>query len=192
MKTLSLLIITSACTLLFNIGSSGIKSVNLSDEEFELYEMVMEYRRENNLKSIPISISLTYVAQKHCDNLSSLNMDYSTLCSLHSWVSTEENNGCCYPESDECMISKPSELTNYSYDGYEIATSYEAVFSHPMPSEIALESWKNSKDHNNVILNLENWSSFKWNAIGIGNRNGIACIWFGTEVDEDGAPGLPW
>ena len=41
----------------------------LSDEERKLYKLLMEYREENGLPNIPLSASLTSVAQTHVKDL---------------------------------------------------------------------------------------------------------------------------
>ena len=40
-------------------------SQDLTGEEKKLYNLIMEYRKDNKLKKIPISSSLTLVAQIH-------------------------------------------------------------------------------------------------------------------------------
>lgn len=41
----------------------------ISDAEYELYELIMEYRAEKGLKRIPLSNALTFVAQTHCKDM---------------------------------------------------------------------------------------------------------------------------
>jgi uncharacterized protein YkwD len=52
------------------IGTSIISySQVLSDEESKLYNIIMQYRNEKGLPDIPLSKSLTFVAQTHVQDL---------------------------------------------------------------------------------------------------------------------------
>ena len=77
------------------------------------------------------------------------------------------------------MWDKPSELTSYKGNGYEISywTSGTAT------AEGALSVWKSSSDHNAVIINQGIWDNNNWQAIGIGIYKGFAVVWFGEEKD---------
>jgi uncharacterized protein YkwD len=157
------------------INSLSTYSQVLSDEEKKLYNIIMEYRKANGLPSIPLSPSLTYVAQMHCKDLDQ-NIGYLT----HAW------SNCSYDGRDKktypCMWLKPSELTKYKGYGYECAHGgnggYEAT------AQSSFNGWKNSTPHNAVILNQGIWND-KWNAIGVGIFNGYAAIWFGNEIDNE-------
>ena len=77
------------------------------------------------------------------------------------------------------MWSKPSELTDYTGNGYEIAF-WKSDF---VDARTALDSWKTSPAHNIVILNNGIFSNLKWNAIGIAIYGQYSCVWFGEEKD---------
>ncbi len=58
----------------------------LSAEERTLYDLIMAYRKENKLGPIPLSESLTYVAQTHARDLTShYTFDVRNKCNPHSW-----------------------------------------------------------------------------------------------------------
>jgi uncharacterized protein YkwD len=162
-------------TLLFLFNHLVSFSQVLSVEERKLYNNIMEYRRENGLPAIPLSASLTYVAQMHCKDLVE-NIGYLT----HAWSNCpyDAGNSATYP----CMWKKPSELTKYKGYGYECAHGGSGGYI--ANAESSLNSWKSSKPHNAVILNQGIWNSHKWNAIGVGILNGYAVIWFGEELDN--------
>ncbi|MFN8249721.1 MAG: CAP domain-containing protein [Ferruginibacter sp.] len=143
----------------------------------------MKYRKSKGLPAIPLSKSLTTVAQVHARDLEE-NYSPDPKCNLHSW----SNNGnwipVCYTKDHakaELMWSKPGELTKYQGKGYEIAFAEDEAYL--ANAENALEAWKSSKDHNAVILNRGIWKK-KWNAIGIGINGSYAVIWFGNEPDK--------
>jgi uncharacterized protein YkwD len=74
------------------------------------------------------------------------------------------------------MWNKPRELTRYPGQGYE--NSAVGVTS---PDE-ALQSWRSSPAHNDVILSRDIWTS-PWRAIGADVHEGFAMLWFGKEPD---------
>ncbi len=173
--------------------TSAKVEARLSAEELKLYNLVMTYRKANQLPDIPLSLSLTYVAQEHCKDLYTNKPDLQKNCNTHSWSDKGTWSSCCYtPDHKQsgCMWNKPRELTSYKADGFEIACgSSEAIYDHfVMTADYALDSWKGSVHHNNVLLNKDIWKAVKWNAIGIGIYKGFAVIWFGQETDAAGAP----
>lgn len=152
----------------------------LNDEERKLYTLILKYRTEKGLRSIPFSSSLTLVAQMHVKDLFNNRPDQGN-CNPHSWSSKGSWTPCCYSSDHSqaaCMWSKPKELTSYKGNGYEIAfwASDEATAAE------ALESWINSPGHNEVIINQGIWKG-QWNAIGVGLYKNYAVVWFGNELD---------
>lgn len=147
-----------------------------STEERKLYDLIMQYRKENGLSSIPLSRSLTYVAQTHVKDLVE-NIGHLT----HAWSSCEYDAGNM--KTYNCMWLKPRELTTYKGFGYECAHGGSGGYVATALS--SLNSWKNSTAHNAVILNQGIWANMKWKAIGVGILNGYACIWFGEEFDSN-------
>jgi uncharacterized protein YkwD len=160
----------------------------LSIEEKKLYDMIMEYRKEKRLPIIPLSISLTFVAQTHVKDLVNNKPD-NVNCNAHSWSSNGNWTSCCYtPDHTQSkyMWSKPRELTSYQGNGYEIACgSNQCCSNFIMTADYALQSWKSSQGHNEVIINLGIWNDNNWGAIGIGLYKGFAVVWFGQEHDNN-------
>lgn len=157
------------------------KKEKTTDYEDDLSEVINQYRADNGLKEIPISPSLTHVAELHVKDLAE-NQPAQGECNLHSWSDNGDWNACCYtPDHAQasCMWDKPRELTNYTGNGYEIS----AWYSGEMNTEQALSQWQNSEGHNNVILSRDIWSDAEWNAIGAAIYDGYAVVWFGKEVD---------
>jgi hypothetical protein len=154
----------------------------LTSEEIELYNLIMEYRRSNKLPVIPLSKSLTIVAKTHIDDLIK-NNPISRRCNGHSWSDKGPWSPCCYTDDHanaDCMWSKPRELTNYEGNGYEIF----AQSSIKLSARQALELWKSSKGHNAVILNEGVWED-EWKAIGLGLKGGFGVVWFGNHLDVE-------
>jgi hypothetical protein len=175
------------CFILFSNGFISAQSISL--EEQKLYNLIMEYRRENGLPSIPLSGALTFVAQTHVKDLQTSGLVNGT-CNMHSWSNNGSWTSCCYTSDHakaSCMWEKPRELTNYNGNGYEISYGSYGMNASALG---ALNSWKGSSGHNAVIINQGIWSNHNWSAIGIGISNGYAVVWFGKEVDYSAKPTL--
>jgi len=159
---------------------------DLSADEQQLYDQIMEYRASNGLPPIPLSNSLTYVAKSHVYDLAN-NYTLNDTCNMHSWSSKGAWSGCCYTSDHakaSCMWDKPREMTPYSENGYEIAyggCSTSACAR--VTAESALNGWKGSSGHNAVILNQGGWDK-KWEAIGIGMNRNYAVAWFGRQQER--------
>ena len=158
---------------------------NLSNEETELYNIIMQYRYSKGLSKIPLSKSLTFVAQTHVKDLANNKPDVGD-CNAHSWSNKGNWTPCCYTSDHaraKCMWDKPSELTSYKGSGYEIACGDNGCCSEfIMTADYALKSWKKRSGHNAVIINQGNWNR-SWKAIGIGIYKGFAVVWFGHKRD---------
>jgi hypothetical protein len=155
-----------------------------SAEAIELIALVNDYRAENNLPPIPASPSLCTVATTHVHDLVD-NSPHTQPggCNLHSWSDQGSWTACCYTPDHaqaQCMWDKPGELTIYPGNGYENAAS--GVGS---PAQ-ALDLWKSSPPHNEVILNLGIWASYPWQALGADVYQGYSVLWFGAEADPAG------
>jgi hypothetical protein len=192
MKYKLLLFLVFFFTVSFNLPGSKQKNagVTISAEELKLYNLIMEYRHSKKLPKIPLSKSLTYVAQTHCKDLSINKPDRSPGCNAHSWSDKGTWSSCCYTadhKQSSCMWNKPKELTNYAGHGFEIACSSS---DDKMTAVTALECWKKSYHHNNVIVNRDVWKKTEWNAVGVGIYNGISTVWFGKLTDREGEPSL--
>ncbi len=151
---------------------------NVDSEETTLYNLVNEYRAEKGLPVISLSPALSLVANRHVRDLQE---NAGTL--THSW------SNCVYDSSDSstypCMWEAPQRLgTSYTGNGYENAYSS----SSSVTAVGALEDWKQSNLHNEVILNQSTWKDITWNALGIGIYKNYAVIWFGEKNDNSSEP----
>lgn len=165
---------------------SQTKDTCVTTEEMKLYNLIMDYRAQNNLPKIPLSRSLSYVAHQHSWDLD-VNQPVGGECNMHSWSKKGPWKACCYtPDHKQAkgMWEKPSELTGYKHTGYEISCGG----SNDLSAETALDSWQGSEHHNDVILNKSIWEKYTWNSIGISIHGKYAVVWFGAEVDEAGEP----
>lgn len=157
----------------------------ISSEEQKLYQLLNEHRNQYGLQAIPLSVSLTNVAQTHVRDLSNYPPSQYGQCNLHSWSDNGPWSSCCYTPDHaqaQCMWSKPKELTSYTGAGYEIS-----AMATTMSAQTALNIWKASSGHNAVMINQSTWAGVTWNAVGVGINNNYAVIWFGEEKDPAGA-----
>lgn len=162
----------------------------LTDEEKELATLINEYRVALGLEPFTISRSLTTVARAHVIDSNNYSpaqgVDQRGIkCNLHSWSINGSWSPVCYTSDHQYaqqMWDKPRELTSYTGNGYEISVgSYGGSIS---PSK-ALDLWKGSSGHNNVIIGAGSWSTLT--IMGVGINEGYAHVWFGKEPD----PALP-
>lgn len=157
----------------------------VSSQEKLMLKLINDYRKSKKLTAIAISPELTKVAKIHANDLNTNHPDKGK-CNIHSWSDKGKWKTCCYTEDHKnanLMWSKPSELTNYKGNGYEIA--YKSFYS-PSPKE-ALELWKKSPGHNSVITQSGIFKNSKWKAIGIAVEENYILIWFGAEADKETA-----
>jgi hypothetical protein len=155
-----------------------------SPEALELIDLVNEYRAENALPAIPASPSLCTVATAHVHDLND-NSPHTQPggCNLHSWSDQGPWSACCYTPDHaqaQCMWDKPGELSIYPGNGYE-----NAAYGVGSPAQ-ALDLWKSSPPHNEVILNLGIWANYPWQALGADVYQGYSVLWFGAEPDPAG------
>lgn len=171
----------------------------LSQVEFDLYKLLMQYRADNGLPSIPLSSSLTTLAGRHAtdtySNIWQAGLSLPQGANLHSW-----SDAAYFADhrTPSVMWEAPQRLgTPYPGNGFEIsAAGYTDI-------EAALDGWKGSAGHNNVILNKDIWTDADWGAIGVGVHQTesydfslpyggmVYHVWFGREADPAGPPELP-
>lgn len=161
----------------------------VSDEEYRLYRLINEYRKQKKLPGIPLSESLCTVAAAHAWDLQENHPDTDE-CNMHSWSDAGPWSDCCYTEDHEqadCVWSKPSEITDYEGYGYEIAY-YSSIGDDPLSDMAgsALEAWKDSPGHRHMIINSYGWRRMKWQAIGVAIYENYAVVWFGEKEDPEG------
>jgi hypothetical protein len=165
-----------------SLVTAGPAHADLSPSEEELYELIMEYRKEKGLPTIPVSKSLSYVAKLHVRDLETHALPASS--SVHSWSKDGPWESVTYTPDNryaQLMWSKPREITNYRGNGYEIAY----MDSIGVRSQDAFIRWKLSGLHDAVIVNKGDWNRLDWKAIGIGIFGRYAAVWFGEEVDPE-------
>jgi len=152
----------------------------LGTKEADLARLINEYRAENNLPAIPLSPSLSLVANRHVRDLA-MNIKKLT----HEW------SDC--PDIVECMWDAAKRLGT-AYPGKVFENAYWTARATVVTAE-ALESWKEKgfplaeQEHNNVILEKLAWKGKNWQALGIGIYNGYAAMWVGQAVDPASSNG---
>lgn len=161
----------------------------LNPQEALLADLVNDYREENGLARVPIAFSLSSVGQWHVWDLET-NDAWGGRCNLHSWSDARPSlwDPMCYTDDHAQaaqMWNKPRQISDGDYDsnGYENA----AWNSGTITAAGALEGWKSSVGHNQVILNLGAWAGQTWRGLGVGVSQHFAVLWFGTLTDPLGS-----
>lgn len=169
--------------------TSDVAGVCLSPAEAELARLINEYRVSVGLPALPVSKSLTLVAQQHAwDSIN--NNPFTEQCNMHSWsgnVNPALQQGTwtavCYTADHANMAgmhSKPREIAGYPADGYENSHWASAGAS---PGS-AINGWRNSPGHNAVITEQNGWGPFL--ALGVGISGQYAHMWVGEVADPAG------
>jgi uncharacterized protein YkwD len=182
-----------AAVTLIDLDVDGNTQITLSSEEELLYNLIMEYRKENGLPPIPLSKSLTFVAQTHAKDLDTPGVVTGN-CNGHSWSANGNWKSCCYTadhSKPHCIWDKPRELTCvsdngltcYRGNGFEIADGYYGLDG-IMNAQTALRDWKGSPGHNATLVNGGSFSR-PWKAIGVGISRHFATVWFGHEAESE-------
>ncbi|WP_213587510.1 S-layer homology domain-containing protein [Paenibacillus sp. J2TS4] len=156
----------------------------LSSKEQQLADLINEYREELGLPAMQVSKSLTKVARYHVYD-SHVNQPSGEDCNLHSWSDKGDWTGGCYTRDHKnasLMWDKPKEITNNSYEGLGFEISYWNSLE-ATPTN-ALEGWKKSPGHNDVIIGVDYWSKLRF--MGVSVEGNYAHVWFGIEEDPNG------
>jgi len=169
-----------------NVTEEAMANRYNNDEAFFLAEKINQYRTEQGLPAIPISNTMTAVAQSHVNDLE--NTPLIEGCTLHSWSDKGNWSHCCYTADHaqvQCALDKPREISHNHYlsDGYEIVAQNDNF----MTADQALQQWKESEAHNTAILNQNKWTNHHWQAMGIAISAHHAAVWFGEDVDVLGS-----
>lgn len=167
-----------------NTASVSVTLVVRGVDTTELVAAVNAYRVSQGLPAVTVSKSLTRVADAHVRDLE-LNAPHGGVCNLHSWSSNGSWTPCCYTGDHaqaQCMWRKPREITGgvYTGNGYENAAGGG---SGNLTTSAALNLWRGSQPHHDVILNRGVWANLTWRAIGAANSGRYAVLWFGEQVD---------
>ncbi len=160
--------------------------VCLNEDEIRLAELINNFRKENKLPPVALSVSLTQVAKTHVYDLQTNNPDTS-ICSTASWSNKGSWKACCYNPyvlHEECMWDKPKELTSYVYRGYELSYYEERIIQ--VDSLFAL--WKTTNEASEMLLTKGAYHDKKWEAMGLAIGENYACVWFGQRIDSKGKP----
>jgi hypothetical protein len=165
----------------------------LTAEETKLGSLINEYRASLGLPNIPLSRSLSTVAQWHVRDLEWNNPNSGSdarglPCNAHSWSDEGAWTPVCYTSDHfyaEGMWFKPREITNgvYPTHGFEIAMGGVGWTA---TAATSLAAWQSSPPHNNVIIEQGPWAGYRWPAMGIGLYEGYAVVWFGRTTDPAG------
>lgn len=165
-----------------------LREYGLSEAEANLYYLINEYRESLGLSKLSFSKSLTSVARAHVkdshDYTPRLQLDSRGIQgNLHSWSNNGNWSGGAYTPDHahaQIMWDKPSELTDYKGTGYEISV-YHSIGIDP---KLALDLWKSSPGHNEVIIGDNDWSFIT--TMGVAMDKNYSHVWFGGDEDPAG------
>ena len=165
----------------------ALKAMGLTEKEAKLYYMINAYRESLGLPKLSFSKSLTEVARAHVRDSNTYTPENQVDSrgiqgNLHSWSANGSWTPVVYTSDHHYMYdmwSKPREITNYTGNGYEISASGRRI-----SPETALDLWKDSPGHNQVMATTGMWSDLK--TMGVSIDGHYAHVWFGSDADPDG------
>ncbi|CAF3565177.1 unnamed protein product [Rotaria sp. Silwood1] len=170
----------------------GTTFYGMNAKEKEIFKLINNHRQQNGLAPLQPSANLAYVAHTHAVDIIENSPDVNG-GNMHSW----SNRGHWKPvryTSDHAqaslMWSKPSEISNYKFNGYEISHGYDHNARQSMTVEPrkAVDGWKQSPGHNGVIIQKGTFKNTPMKTMGVGVYKGYACVWFGEKLDTFPAP----
>eukprot|EP01089_Gocevia_fonbrunei_P002738 TRINITY_DN12647_c0_g1_i1.p1 TRINITY_DN12647_c0_g1~~TRINITY_DN12647_c0_g1_i1.p1 ORF type:complete len:395 (+),score=67.23 TRINITY_DN12647_c0_g1_i1:392-1576(+) len=153
-------------------------------EQQKVLDLVNQYRNEHGLPSVPTSYWLTATAMMHTMDRRDNGIPQDFGCeSGHSWSgkSNQFSGPCCYSGATwECMCMKPSEISKGRFP----YISYENWVRAPT-AESAVNAWKGSNSHNELMLNLNGWAGSTWKSMGAFSCDYYYGLWFSEYEDPD-------
>ncbi|CAF1234356.1 unnamed protein product [Rotaria sordida] len=175
-------------------ASEGQNSLfyGMNAKETKIFTLINNYRRQLGLPSLQASANLAYVAHTHAVDVVENNPAvYGG--NAHSWSNKGNWRPVIYTPDHrqaQLMWSKPSEISNYKYYGFEIAYGFSDYRNREMtvdPIE-AVNSWIRSPAHKDVIIQRGAFQNTPMKAMGAGIYKGFACVWFGQQLDTFSPP----
>lgn len=160
--------------------------------EKEIFTLINAHRQQHGLPALQPSVNLAFVARKHAIDVVENNPDVNG-GNLHSWSNKGNWKPVVYTSDHsqaQLMWSKPSEMTNYKFNGFEISYSYSQSSRKTMTitASQAVNGWKASPGHNSVMIQSGAFANTPMKAMGAGVYKGYACVWFGQQADTYPAP----
>lgn len=173
-------------TLTISAQTVDYENVCLNTNEQKLAKLINDFRKANKKSSLPLSKALTIVAKTHVSDLQDNNPDTS-ICLTASWSNKGSWTACCYNKyllNETCMWDKPKELTKYPFRGYELSYFEEGIIQ----VDSLFSIWMSSEETKNMLLTNGNFSTKKWETMGLAIGENYASVWFGQRADAAGSP----
>lgn len=146
-----------------------------------LADAINDYRASLGLPRVPWSRALAKVATAHVRDLN-VNRPTSDTCNMHSWSKRGRWTACCYDSTKaapKCMWNKPREIARFRGKGYEVA-----AFATGITPDRALELWKHSPQHHDMIANRASWKTSTWRSFAVAIDGDYAVAWFSETADR--------
>lgn len=184
-------LLNKTSSLLFIIILSGISlfaqekkipdDFCINQKEYQLVELINQYRAKLMLDPITLSKSLSFVARTHAADLSKYYQAEDD-CNMHSWSDRGDWKAFCFPADQNRkndVKDKAKELTNYSGKAWEI-TYWDNT---ELDLNNVLDFWKGIEYTSSMLTNTGKWSDKVWKSIGVGIQDGYVLVWLGQNED---------
>lgn len=155
----------------------------ITQKEYQLYELINQYRAKLMLDPITLSNSLCYVAKTHAKDLSQ-NYPIGEDCNMHSWSANGDWKSFCFPSDQNRkndVKDKAKELTSYPGKAWEITywDNQELVLTD------VVAFWTSIEYTAAMLSNTEKWKTQVWKSIGVGIYDGYVLLWLGQKEDVE-------
>jgi hypothetical protein len=185
-KSLSIFAILPALLISGSLWAQVPDGFCVSQQEYELYRKINDYRKSKGFQVIPISTSLSYVAKMHVIDLFENHPDTS-YCNLNSWSDKGPWKPCCHSNQKpdpECILNKPKELTSYPGQAHELCY-FDSQIIHV---DTVFNFWIKIDQARDILINNRKWGMYAWQSMGVGIHKQYACVWLGEDKDPEPEP----
>ncbi|CAF3362897.1 unnamed protein product [Rotaria socialis] len=168
-------------------ASQSSSFYGMNAKEKEIFALINNYRQQYGLPTLQASANLAYVAHTHAVDVVQ-NSPAVNGGNAHSWSNKGNWKPVIYTPDHrqaQLMWSKPSEISNYKYYGFEIAYGFGDYRDRDRTVDPvqSVNAWKNSPAHKDVIIQRGAFQNMPMKAMGVGIYKGFACVWFGQYLD---------
>lgn len=165
----------------------------VDENAYALYQAINNYRQKLSLDPIPLSASLSYLAQLHVKDLAA-NFDmknaWKSECGMKSWSDKGHWKAFCYPKDQSKkrdIKDKAKELTPYKGKAWEILY-WENDWA--PDAEKILHFWLDIPQSADMLSNTGKYAQKDWQSIGLASSDGYISVFLGRVKDTQ-APPIP-
>lgn len=159
------------------------KDFCISQKEYQLYQLINNYRDKLALDAIPLSKSLCYVAKTHAKDLSA-NYPMGEDCNMYSWSDKGDWKAFCYPEDQNRkndIKDKAKEISGYPGKAWEL-TYWDNI---DVNLEEVISFWNSIPYTSALLSNTDKFANLGWKSLGVAIHDGYILVFIGAKDDTE-------